>query len=269
MPSNESHGSASTIGEEAPAYGCWQPWPKQLAELSCLYLPSPGYRKKSVASFQTGKSFSFGFGYKQGFIISIIQLHYSQWRSTKELWWEQPQVPSDPPVWTFCEISWLSEKFWKSEWLPSSEMGEPSASTFLVILLSTVSLNWEYAHPSWHLRFASVTAKWIPNIWGRSPSLNIALNIAHFFYRCVSEGWCLEGHSTGFSRQLIFKEYVKPLCKWKVLISTCHKSTWLHPKTRWGSFLQQPTSAFELGNCWKELEVWIIITAFCRALYKL
>lgn len=86
VPSHESHGSASTIREEAPAYGCWQPWQKQLVELSCLYLPSPGCRRRSVAPFQTGKSFSFGFGYKQGFIISVIQyqkLHYSQWRATK------------------------------------------------------------------------------------------------------------------------------------------------------------------------------------------
>lgn len=63
-----------------------------------------------------------------------------------QIQWEWLQVTSDPPVLVCCEVSWLSEKFWNSEWLPSSGMGEPSADTlevstaFLTILPSTASL---------------------------------------------------------------------------------------------------------------------------------
>lgn len=40
---------------------------------SCLPLPSPGCMMKSAACLQTIKCFSFRFGYKQGFLISVIQ----------------------------------------------------------------------------------------------------------------------------------------------------------------------------------------------------
>lgn len=129
-------------------------------------------------------------------------------------------------------------------------MGESSATKISKLFLITLPNTMSAARAKHILRLPALAER-LPNILeeGASP----CPQRCSFFNRSASEGWCLEGHPTGSSRQpAIFKEDREPLRKWKVLISTCCKAACLHPKTQWGySFsnsLPQPPS---YRNCWR------------------
>ena len=204
-----------------------------------------------MASLQTDKSFSFRFGYK---VLSFLLF------STENCIIVNGDPPSShgennpmlllihqykhfvryPDYLRSSEIQsdCLAQNGWTLSGHPLSFYNVPHDPS------QNRVLNWVQAHPSWCLLFASITAEWIPNIFeeGATP----CPQHCSFFNRCVSEGWCLEGDSNRSSRQpAIFEDYLEPLCKWKVLISTCCKSM-TPPKISVGLSFLSPTAYLSL-----------------------